>query len=225
MVSMYCNLPTYTSKCVKWEQIADNLGSGINRIWNLVLFTINIFPASHLIETCWMWFCSPTSTLPSGNPNLFWTTAVSSRMRRPFSPRTFWVLHTDTHTSDNHYMSFCYSIVVVVLMLEIGTSWTSSTAWVPLTDVKLLLDQRRRTGSTKRVWAASPGGQNDDLGPGGSHSHLHSRVSILCQLAGQKLIQLRFEDAVWNELNTGDQLTAGSPINQWWPWSDTLAHY
>lgn len=30
-----------------------------------------------------------TSTLPSGNPNLFCTTAVSSRMRRPFSPRTF----------------------------------------------------------------------------------------------------------------------------------------
>lgn len=30
-----------------------------------------------------------TSTLPSGKPNLFCTTAVSSRMRRPFSPRTF----------------------------------------------------------------------------------------------------------------------------------------
>lgn len=36
-----------------------------------------------------------TSTLPSGKPNLFWTTAVSSLMRRPFSPKTFWVLQTN----------------------------------------------------------------------------------------------------------------------------------
>lgn len=32
-----------------------------------------------------------TSTVPSGKLNLFWTTAVSSLMRRPFSPSTFWV--------------------------------------------------------------------------------------------------------------------------------------
>uniref|UniRef100_A0A0E9VEI5 Uncharacterized protein n=1 Tax=Anguilla anguilla TaxID=7936 RepID=A0A0E9VEI5_ANGAN len=37
-------------------------------------------------------FSAYSSTLPSRNPNLFWTTAVSSRMRRPFSPRTFCVL-------------------------------------------------------------------------------------------------------------------------------------
>lgn len=42
-----------------------------------------------------------TSTLPSGKPNLFWTTAVNSLIRRPFSPSTFWVLETVTQTTVN----------------------------------------------------------------------------------------------------------------------------
>ncbi len=37
-------------------------------------------------------FSAYSSTDPSEKPNLFCTTEVSSRIRRPFSPKTFWVL-------------------------------------------------------------------------------------------------------------------------------------
>jgi hypothetical protein len=36
-------------------------------------------------------FSAYSSTEPSGNWKRFWTTEVSSRMRRPFSPSTLWV--------------------------------------------------------------------------------------------------------------------------------------
>lgn len=43
-----------------------------------------------------------TSTLPSGKPNLFWTTAVNSLILRPFSPSTFWVLETVKWTANKY---------------------------------------------------------------------------------------------------------------------------
>jgi hypothetical protein len=36
-------------------------------------------------------FSANSSMLPSSKLKRLWMTAVSSRMRRPFSPRTFWV--------------------------------------------------------------------------------------------------------------------------------------
>lgn len=42
----------------------------------------------------------------------------------------------------------------------------------------------------------SPCGQDDDLGPGWSHAHLHTGVAILSELASQKLVQLGLEDTV-----------------------------
>merc|ERR1719373_1133045 len=44
------------------------------------------------------------------------------------------------------------------------------------------------------------GGHDDDLGPGGGHADLHTRVTILGQLTGQELVQLSFENSVSDEL-------------------------
>lgn len=62
------------------EQPNTNVWTQNTPMWAKDTSTINLFK-SFL-----------TSTLPSGKPNLFWTTAVNSLIRRPFSPRTFWVL-------------------------------------------------------------------------------------------------------------------------------------
>merc|ERR1719225_1739306 len=44
------------------------------------------------------------------------------------------------------------------------------------------------------------GGHDDDLSTGGSHADLHTGVTILGQLTGQKLVQLSFENSVSDEL-------------------------
>lgn len=53
----------------------------------------------------------------------------------------------------------------------------------------------------------SPCGQDDDLGPGWSHTHLHTGVAILSKLASQELVQLGLEDTVWDELRREDRVS------------------
>ncbi len=54
---------------------------------------------------------------------------------------------------------------------------------------------------------------DDNLCSHGSHTNLHSRVSMLCQLAGQQLIKLGVEDSVCHELHIG------CSQYQWCHWS------
>lgn len=46
----------------------------------------------------------------------------------------------------------------------------------------------------------SPCGQDDDLSPGWSNTHLHTGVAILSKLTSQELVQLGLEDTVCDEL-------------------------
>lgn len=109
-------------------------------------------------------------------------------MRRPFSPRTFWVLHKR-----------------VILIIQ-PRAWLDSRTHILIatspTVTRLSNEPKQRTQSSSQT---SPGGQNDDLRPCRSDPDLHAGVPILGKLSGQELVQLGFEDAVRDKL--GDEIT------------------
>lgn len=56
-----------------------------------------------------------------------------------------------------------------------------------------------------------PGGEYDDLGPGWSDPDFYSRVAIFSQFASQELVQLSFEDAISDKLQSNEaKSTSGS---------------
>lgn len=59
-----------------------------------------------------------------------------------------------------------------------------------------------RRAHTEDVLGA--GGTDDDLGAHGGDAHLDAGVAVLCELAGEHLIQLREEHAIRHELRAND---------------------
>lgn len=53
------------------------------------------------------------------------------------------------------------------------------------------------------------GGADDDVGDGGGHADLDTRVSLLSQLALEELVQLGVEDTVGDELSALGKVGAG----------------
>merc|ERR1719262_789918 len=75
---------------------------------------------------------------------------------------------------------------------------------VALGEVETLLHHRGQLADSASLLSEHilcPGGHDDDLCPGGSHSHLDTAVAILGKFTSQELVQLGLEHAVVHELS------------------------